>query len=160
MMRARITRRRRASAQTGFSLAEVVVTIGIVALVIGSLINGYLISAKRAEWTSLSEAAQSLTVRRMEQVRAARWDVTANPPMDELVQDNFPPVVQPVRTVLCGTNETMCTNITTIRLIGTDPPLKMIRTDCYWQYMNGRIYTNRGCSESHFVKCGFVGEFA
>ena len=129
--------------QSGFSLAEVTVAMGITALLVGSLVNGYIIAAKRAEWTAMSEAAQSVARQKLEQVRAARWDLTANPPIDELTATNFlPEVVQLIYTALGSTNPIYCTNFTTIRQVSTSPPLKFIRTDCVWQSPSERVHTN------------------
>jgi type II secretory pathway pseudopilin PulG len=127
---------------SGFTLAEVIVAIGLTAVVLGSLINGYIVTARRAEWTAMSDAAQQLLVARMEQARAARWDLTATVPVDQLAATNFPTVTLPLYTPIGGTNCTFCTNVTTIRQVSATPPLKLIRTDCYWRFVNGRLYTN------------------
>ena len=61
-------------ARDGFTLVEVVVSIAIVAMVISGVICGYIQSAKRAEWSGYSFAAQALSIQQIEQVRAAVWD--------------------------------------------------------------------------------------
>gem|GEM_PF-778445 len=127
---------------SGFTLAEVVVSIGIVAVVTMGIVNGYLVAARRAEWVALSESAQAATLQRMAQARAARWDMTADPPIDHLMESNFPPVIVPMFTPLGGTNITYCTNFTLIRLVQKDPALKMIRTESRWQFPVGRFHTN------------------
>jgi prepilin-type N-terminal cleavage/methylation domain-containing protein len=134
--------RGRADCERGFTLAEVIVAIALTALVLGSLINGYIITARRAEWTAMSEAAQQLVIQRMEQARAARWDLTASVPIDQLVATNFPTVTLPLYTPMGGTSFTTCTNVTTINQVSATPPVKMIRTDCCWSFVNGRLYTN------------------
>lgn len=132
----------RTTRREGFTLTEVIVAIAITALVIGSLINGYIIAVKRSQWTAMSDAAQEVVLRKMEQVRAARWDLTASTPIDELVATNFPDAVEMLYTPLTGTNTTYATNITMITVISQDPPMKLIQTDCYWQFDNGRFFTN------------------
>lgn len=134
--------RSRAEQTRGFTLAEVIVAVGITALVLGSLINGYLITARRAEWTAMSEAAQQIVHQRLEQARGARWDLIAAWPVDELVATNFPTVVVPLYTPMGGTNCVLGTNVTTIRQVSVTPPLKLIRTECHWRFVNGRLYTN------------------
>jgi hypothetical protein len=40
-----------------------------------------------------------------------------------------------------GTNVVYATNFTSISLISSNPPLKMIQVDCVWQFMNA-VSTN------------------
>src|SRR5882762_6155085 len=56
------------------SFWEVLICVVIVALVFGTIFNGYLIGAKRSQWTGYSLAAQSLCVQTLEQTRSAAWD--------------------------------------------------------------------------------------
>ena len=67
-------RRRR---EAGFILTfwEVLISVIIVALLFGTIINGYLATAVREEWTGYSLAAQSLAVKTIDQARAAVWDI-------------------------------------------------------------------------------------
>ena len=60
----------------GFTFAEVLISLVIIALVFGTIINGYLVGAKRAQWTGYSLAAQSLSVQCVEQARSAVWDIS------------------------------------------------------------------------------------
>lgn len=126
----------------GFTLAEVIIAIALSAMVLASLISGYLATARRAEWTAMSEAAQLKVVNRMEQVRAARWDPWAVPPVDMLTASNFPVWVEDLFTPLGGTNATQATNIVTIQTISDKPPLKLIRVQCQWRFLDNRLYTN------------------
>jgi type II secretory pathway pseudopilin PulG len=140
--------RREGCCQSGFTLAEVVVAIGITALMVGSLITGYVVAARRAEWTAMSEAAQASVVQRMEQVRMARWDLNLFPQVDELVNankliTNYPSLVVPLFTPLGGTNATVGTNKVTIRNVSTNPPIRLVRVECAWPFgLNRKIYTN------------------
>lgn len=126
----------------GFTLAEVVIAIALSAMVLGSLISGYLITARRAEWTAMSEAAQLKVWNRMEQVRAARWDPRAMTPVDMLVASNFPVLIEELYTPLGGSNVTSATNIVLIQRISDNPPLKLVRVECHWRFLNNRLYTN------------------
>ncbi len=65
-------------AEAGFvcTFWEVLIAVVIVALVFGSIIQGYLITATRGAWTGYSLAAQSMGVQVIEQARAAVWDIS------------------------------------------------------------------------------------
>lgn len=67
-----------------FTLVEVVTAIAIMCLVFGGILTGYVQSAKRAEWSGLSLAAQAYGIQQLEQARAALWDVSSTPPVNEL----------------------------------------------------------------------------
>lgn len=57
------------------TLWEVLISIVIVAMVFGTIVNGYIVGAKRTQWTGYSLAAQSLAVQTLEQTRSAVWDI-------------------------------------------------------------------------------------
>jgi prepilin-type N-terminal cleavage/methylation domain-containing protein len=70
----------------GLTLVEVLISLAIVALVFGSIIQGYVTSGKITEWSGYSLAAQSLAVETLEQVRSATWD----PQMNKCEVTNIP----------------------------------------------------------------------
>ena len=72
MARIELSDRRRRCA--GFTLAEVVVSVAILAFVMAGLIYGYVQINYRAERSSMSLAAQALAAESVEQARAAKWD--------------------------------------------------------------------------------------
>lgn len=104
--------------------------------------NGFIQSMRQAEWSSHSLAANSLAFQRLEQTRAATWDRLSYPPIDDVVSSKFPVDVQVLDVPISKTNILYGTNFTTITTISTNPPLKMIRVDCTWRFINGRVYTN------------------
>ncbi len=69
--------------------------IAILALVMAGMIYGYVESNYRAEWSSMSLAAQSVASKAVEQARAAKWDVhlsssqTGSGTSDELPPTNY-----------------------------------------------------------------------
>lgn len=126
----------------GATLLEVLVSIAITAVTIAVSVNGYVMSAKRAEWSAYSLAAQSLAVQRLEQARAAKWDPYGSPSVDLVVPASFPPQVNVLDVPVSGTNIVYATNFTSITVISTNPPLKAIYVECVWPFMHGRIYTN------------------
>jgi type II secretory pathway pseudopilin PulG len=125
-----------------FSLVEVVLSLGIATLTIGGIITGYLMSSKRVEWSAYSLAAHSLALQRIEQARAARWDPSSHPPIDELVSANFVPAVEVLDIPVTGTNIVFATNFTTIITVSTSPLIKRIRVDCAWPFLNDSVFTN------------------
>jgi prepilin-type N-terminal cleavage/methylation domain-containing protein len=127
----------------GFTLAEVVISMAVLGLGMGGLLAGYIFSANRAEWSSYSLAAQSLAMQRLEQTRAARWDPwDTQGNTDAVVNANFPAMREVLDIPQIGTNKVWATNFTTITLISTSPPCKMIKVDCVWNFMGRRNYTN------------------
>ena len=127
-------------AATAFTLVEVVIAMAIAALSLGSIINGYIISSQRAEWSAYSLAAHSLAMERMEQTRAAKWDPDGIPPTDQLT--NSPNTVEILDLPRSGTNIVYATNFMTISTISTTPPLRMVRVDCVWKFMSRGAFTN------------------
>jgi hypothetical protein len=130
------------SARLGFTLVEVIISVGIATLGIGGIVSGYIISAQRAEWSTCSGAAQLMAMGRMEQVRIARWDPFALTPVDELVSSNFLQRVDPLQMALVGTNAVSATTTVTINTLYVDPPLKAIRVDCVWSVLSRGPFTN------------------
>jgi type II secretory pathway pseudopilin PulG len=126
----------------GFTLEEVVVSMAITAITVGGVATGYVTTAKRAEWSTYSAAAQSAAVQQVEQVRAAKWDPLALPATDELVSANFP--VATVKLDLPGASGTVAyvTNRVTITSLSVNPPLKLIRVDSTWSFMSRGPFTN------------------
>ncbi len=137
-----ILRQRKQGDSRGFTLEELLMSLALSCVSIGSIVTGYLMVMNHSEWSAGATAAQSLAVQRMEQVRAAKWDVLASPAVDELVTTNFPDLIQPLGIPVLGTNVVNATIKTTIRLLSSDPPLKMVQVDCIWTYLNRGNFTN------------------
>jgi Tfp pilus assembly protein PilV len=133
-------RRRRAT--RGSSLVEACIALAVTSVAVGGSVNGYILSVNRAEWSAYSLAAHSLAMQRMEQLRAAKWDTGASPPVDQIITANFGPVANILDVPISGTNIVYATNYTTIATVSANPPLKMIRVDCTWQFMQRGTFTN------------------
>ncbi|HVY69360.1 MAG TPA: prepilin-type N-terminal cleavage/methylation domain-containing protein [Verrucomicrobiae bacterium] len=119
----------------GFTLAEVTISVAIASLSLGGIIYGYVLSAKRAEWSAYSLAAQSLAMMRVEQVLSSKWDPASSAAnADMMVNATFPAQVNILDIPVSGTNYTYATNFTTITTLSTSPPLKMIQVDCVWKF--------------------------
>jgi len=134
--------RRAGCSLKAFTLAEVVVSLAIASTVITGIITGYINCVYHAEWLACSAAAQSQASQRMEQVRAARWDTLASPPLDEVASNQFPVVIQPLDLPRSGGKVILATNRTSISVISQDPPVRLIRVECTWRFPGRRVYTN------------------
>jgi hypothetical protein len=132
----------KSSCDFGFVLAEVVISSGLAAMLITGLVFGYLQTAAQAEWSAYSLAAQSLAQERVEQGRACAWNPYAVPPIDELVSSNFPVQLKVLDVPSSGTNAVRAANFTTIATVSTMPPLRMIKVDCVWSFMDRGMFTN------------------
>lgn len=132
----------RSKKECAFTLAEIVISTALGSITIGASIYGYVLAAKRAEWSGYSLAANSLAMQGVEQARACKWDPNAAVPIDQLVSSNFPMRVNILDIPITGTNIVYATNFTTISVVQTNPPLKMIRVDTLWMFMSDGPYTN------------------
>ena len=124
------------------SLSETVVSIALTMITITGTINGYILSTHRAEWSAQSLGAHSMALQRLEQVRAAKWDLAAYPPVDYVAQANFPTVTNIMDLPVSGTNVVTATVYTTITTVSANPPLKMIKVDCVWPFIRHGTFTN------------------
>ena len=158
--------------ESGFvcSFWEVLICVVIVALVFGTIFNGYLIGAKRAQWSGYSLAAQALCVQSLEQTRSAAWDIAFS--KTEITNLNLASKVLTVSgpnwtmtgfttNVMDipwkGTNYVMATNFITISTIfenGTSNPwvqLQSVRVDTVWPFdgwgnFGTQSFTNSVCT--------------
>jgi type II secretory pathway pseudopilin PulG len=100
----------------GFTLAEVVMSVGIMMLVFGAIITAYIQTSYRAEWTGFSLAAQAAAVQQLEAAKAAVWDPSQTPVKDEISQlTNVTSVL--LDLPVTGTNTVYATNYTTVTLV-------------------------------------------
>ena len=139
----------------GYALGEVLIAIGLLALVFAGLIYGYGQTNRMAEWSSMSLAAQSYAQQGAEQVRAAVWDprnniTNTNGPNtpDELPAPSITTNIDFMDVPMQGnpsTNNTafQITNFVYVTAISGNPPLRQIRSDCVWKFpLTGLLQTN------------------
>ena len=127
----------------GIALSEVVISIAISALSVAAVVSSYVLSARSADFIAYSSAADAAAQARMEQSRAAKWDTSADPLIDELVSTNFPPKVDVLDVPVVGSSGFYATNKTTITVVSANPPLKMVQVDCIWSDpTRKRTFTN------------------
>lgn len=150
----------------GFTLMEVLVSLIIVAMVFGAIINGYLTSAIRGQWTAYSLAAQSLGLQTIEQTRSAVWDIGSgnnevtnlaliHPQLSGVSGSTFTFTGYTTNILDVpwkGTNAILATNYVTIRMFNENNSsipvqLQMIRVDTVWPFtawgkFSVKYYTN------------------
>ena len=146
--------RRRFSARVrgtaAFTLVEVVIAALIVGLVFGGIINCYIQSGLRVQWTGYSLAAQNLAMEVLEQAKAASWDPTKS--KNEVMAMNLMGTNYNSGTgtytgystaildvPYAGTNFTLATNFVTVQLITgvggqTNVAVQFVRVDTVWPF--------------------------
>jgi len=136
--------RRSRAQELGMTLAEVVVALGIASLTIASMVGGYITSTVTTEKSSLSLAANTRALERLEDTHAAVWNVTAPDVVDELVVTNFPTKVVILDLSGQGAGITYGTNYTYITQVSVAPPLRRVRVDCVWRFQSRQsaLFTN------------------
>jgi len=124
----------------GITLVEVVISMAVIGLMLGGIINGYILSAQRAEWSAYSFAAQSLSSQAVEQARSAKWDPLAYPVVDEMLPGTYQRA--DVLDVPISLVPVMATNFVAVTQVSTSPALRQIRVDTVWQLMGRGPFTN------------------
>jgi hypothetical protein len=119
-----------------------VVSLALSAVTVSGIVAGFMQSLSESDRSGLSLAAQAQAVRGLEQTRAAKWDPLGFPAVDQVVSGNFPVRVEVLDVPMSGSNLTYGTNYTTITPVSDNPPLKLVRVDCVWSFMNRGVFTN------------------
>jgi prepilin-type N-terminal cleavage/methylation domain-containing protein len=125
-------------ARKAFTLVEVVMSLAILGLAMAGMVYGYVQTNYRSEWSSMSLAAQSSAVEAVEQARAAQWDVHV------LSTDQLPaqPPYTRMNTLFIPQTgaSVVVTNTVWITNVSTNPPLRQIRADCWWQFPSTKTW--------------------
>jgi len=153
-MRIGISARTIKNRSQAFTLVEVVVAAALIALIYGGIINAYILSARRAEWSGYSLAAQSISIRQLETAHAASWDLfdaNAGNIRDEIQYNggsftNYSTVILDLPISLSNTNRWMATNYFTLKTNSDATAYgltmyKVLRSDVCWQ-IRGKTFTN------------------
>jgi prepilin-type N-terminal cleavage/methylation domain-containing protein len=132
--------------ERGMTLAEVVVALAVASLTVASLVGGYISSTMAAEKSSLTLAANTRAIERLEDTHAATWSLATG--VDQLGTNvanvpptNFPPKVVVLDLSAQSANVTYATNYTTITQVSVTPPLRRIHVDCVWRFRNRQYST-------------------
>jgi prepilin-type N-terminal cleavage/methylation domain-containing protein len=128
----------------GFTLAEVVMAMALIAFVLSAMILGYVAATRRTEWSGYSLAAQALAIQQLEQARSAKWDVLSSPNVCEIT--NIPTTTWANLDIpYSGENFVRATNFATIRQVSlnANPPVSvyLVKVDTVWEFQ-GRLQTN------------------
>ncbi len=116
---------------------------GVTGMAVTGIVYGYILTAKRAEWSGLSLAANASAISAVERTRAAKWDPVAAVPVDELTTNNFTNEVVKLDLPISGTNIVWATNKFTISQISTNPPVKSVQVSTTWKFsVTGKVFTN------------------
>ena len=144
----------------GFTLPEVIMAVVITAVAFGGIIMAYTQSARRAQWSGYSLAAQALAIQQIEVTRSCVWDMAigkndiTNLP---LINKTFSAGTVRGYTTnyldlpTTGTNYVRATNYITLTQIqiAVGAPVQLIRVDTVWPFTWGktnRLFTNTICT--------------
>jgi prepilin-type N-terminal cleavage/methylation domain-containing protein len=128
--------------QAAMTLVEVLIAMAISGLAMSAIVGGYYFANVSAEKSSLLLAGTAKAMERLEEVRAAKWDVSAYPPIDQLAATNFPDKIVILDLSGYGGGVTYATNRVQISQISANPALKRIHVDCVWPFKGSRLITN------------------
>jgi hypothetical protein len=133
------TQLKKTSGEGAFTIAEIIVCFAIMALVIGGMLTAYSNAALFTERAGYQLAAQCLAVQQVERVRAALWDTTTTPIVDNTT--NLPAItIALLELPIAGTNAIYATNQLTVTTItnSANPPVvvKMIQVYTTWPWNN------------------------
>ncbi|HEX4262988.1 MAG TPA: hypothetical protein VH597_01510 [Verrucomicrobiae bacterium] len=146
----------------GFTLAEVGISLAIIATVFSGIILAYTQATYRAEWTGYSLAAESLAMKQIEQARSARWDPANIQYKNDIYSlsmqgSNYSAGVLKGYTwtnldlPTTGTNFVRATNYVTVKPVTLSTPGSniMIRVDTVWSFQwraQTKLFTNTICT--------------
>lgn len=133
---------RKASGVHAFTLVEIAVALGIAALVMAGMFQGYTMASRRAQFSSYQLAANAMAMQQMESIVAATWVISGTS-----VTNIFSPSLTNTQVnALClpssGTNLVYATNYATVRQISTNPPYAMVQVSCVWNFLGMGTFTN------------------
>ncbi len=128
--------------RAAFTLAELLISIALLAMVMAGVIYGYAQANRIAEWSSMSQAAQSYALQGLEQVRSAKWDLWANPTVDLMpAPTNF--TQSDIMDVPVTGAPFYVTNYIKLIQISTSPQVREVWSQCIWKFpLTGQSFTN------------------
>jgi prepilin-type N-terminal cleavage/methylation domain-containing protein len=145
----------------GFTLVEVVVALAIATILFSGILAAYIQSARQAEWSGYSLAAQAFGTHQIEQARSGVWDSSIG--KNELTNLNLRSWTYNTTTrvgtgyttnildlPVAGTNVVVATNFVTVRMFNlsgfTNVQVQMVTVDTVWPFLGPktrRMFTNR-----------------
>ena len=155
----------KAGAFRGFTLIEVMISLGIVTLLFSGILTAYIQMTWKAEWAGYSLAAQAVGIQQIEQARSGVWDVSIN--KNELTNLNLISWSYNPTTMVgtgyttnvldlpvSGTNVVIVTNFVTVQMLNltglSNVQVQMVTVDTVWPFLTRqathRLFTNRTVS--------------
>ena len=136
--------------ERAYALPEVLICIGIMVLIYGSAIMAYIQTDRRAEWSAYSLEAQALSIRQLEQARAAKWETQAGVYLDQTISlyntwTNILDLPYSGTNYVYATNYTTVTTETNTSVANNKSFFHMYRVDTVWMW-RGRLFTNTTAS--------------
>ena len=148
----------------GFTLVEVLVSLGIVTVLFGGILSAYIQTSRRAEWAGYSLAAQAIGILQIEQARSGVWDYSIN--KNELTNLNLSSWKYNATTKvgtgysttvldlpISGTNVVVATNFVTVKMLSLsgspNVQVQMVTVDTVWPFLTlhgNCLFTNRTAS--------------
>ena len=125
-----------------FTMVEMVVAMAIAGITVAGVSSGFMQMFLQGQNSAYSLAAHSHAMRGLEQARAAKWDPDAFPVADDLGGNTNWMTVDILDLPMTGNNITYATNRIFVTTISTKPPLRQIKVECSWNFMNKRTFTN------------------
>jgi hypothetical protein len=114
--------------------------MAVAGILIAGIVSGHIQSVHHAEWSAYNLAANSLALQQIERVKAAKWDPAGM--VDKVLQANFPAYEEILDIPISKQNIVYATVSTRITTISTIPPLKLVRIECTWPFLNRGTFTN------------------
>lgn len=119
----------------------------IMTLVLSWVFYSYLQANHFAEWSSMSQAAQSYAMQGLERARSAQWDTQSSTNGDALPPTNNPstPVFTEVDTNDVPQNGAplLVTNYIYVTTNQPSPPLREIKSVVVWSFpLTKKVFTN------------------
>lgn len=126
--------------QGGFTMVEMITALAIAGITVAGIASGFMQVFMQGQSSAYSLAAHSQAMRGLEQARAAKWDPSG---IDQLgASTNWPARIEILDLPMQGNNITYATSRVFVTTISTKPPLRQIKVQTTWNFMNRRTFTN------------------
>jgi prepilin-type N-terminal cleavage/methylation domain-containing protein len=138
-------KRRSRVSRAAFTLVELLIAVALLTMVMAGAIYGFAQANRLAEWSSMSQAAQSYALQGLEQVRSAKWDLWANPIIDVMPAPTNFTQCDIMDVPMTGSQLTNCfvTNYIKLIQISTSPQLREVWSQCVWTFpLTRQSFTN------------------
>ena len=135
-------KRRSRVSRAAFTLVELLIAVALLTMVMAGAIYGFAQANRLAEWSSMSQAAQSYALQGLEQVRSAKWDLWANPIIDVMpAPTNF--TQSDIMDIPVSGAPLYVTNYIKLIQISTSPQIREVWSQCIWTFpLTRQSFTN------------------